>query len=138
MSMDSTIRTTFFGLVLLVASGALADTNRLNVLLIMADDLNTRLGCYGSKEVKSPNIDELARLGMRFEHAYSHYPICNPSRAALLSGRRPGTTRVLDNNTSPRKYLPVSDCDSEIKPSKSPSYIKRPPSSPAAGPISRM
>jgi uncharacterized sulfatase len=104
--MDRSIRITFFGLVLFAALNSDAATNRLNVLLIMADDLNTRLGCYGSKEVKSPHIDELARVGVRFEHAYSHYPICNPSRAALLSGRRPGTTRVLDNNTPPRKYLP--------------------------------
>ena len=104
--MDRTIRTALFGLVLLAGFDLAAATNRLNVLLIMADDLNTRLACYGSKEVKSPNIDELAQLGMRFEHAYSHYPICNPSRAALLSGRRPGTTRVLGNNTPPRKYLP--------------------------------
>lgn len=106
MSLTRTIRIALCGFVLLWDVGLTAATNGLNVLLIMADDLNTRLGCYGSKEVKSPNIDELARLGVRFEHAYSHYPICNPSRAALLSGRRPGTTRVLDNNTPPRKYLP--------------------------------
>lgn len=108
----NSIQIQFWGLVLLASlpapSGraeAGSPTNRPNVLWIMVDDLNTRLGCYGHQEVKSPNIDALARIGVRFEHAYNHYPICNPSRTALLSGRRPGTTRIIDNDTPPRRYL---------------------------------
>jgi arylsulfatase len=64
----------------------------LNVVLIYADDLGYGdLGCYGSA-VRTPNIDSLARDGVRFTNYYSANPVCSPSRASLLTGRYP--TRV--------------------------------------------
>jgi arylsulfatase A-like enzyme len=60
-----------------------------NVVVFMVDDLRTELGCYGSKTVKSPNIDRLAEDGVLFEKAYCQQAICAPSRISLLTGQRP-------------------------------------------------
>jgi uncharacterized sulfatase len=75
-------------------------------LFIVVDDLNTELGCYGNRVVKSPNLDRLAARGVRFEHAYCQYALCAPSRASFLSGRRPETTGIYATKITPRQAMP--------------------------------
>lgn len=70
-----------------------------NVLFIISDDLRPVLGAYGNQIIKTPNIDDLATRGTRFDHAYAQFPLCNPSRSSLLNGRYPTQTGIMDNNT---------------------------------------
>jgi len=78
-----------------------------NVLLIMSDDMRVEIGCYGSMfGAKTPNLDALAKAGVRFDRNYCQFPLCNPSRASLLTGRNPTKTSVLGNRTDFRVAHP--------------------------------
>lgn len=80
--------------------------SRPNVLLIMVDDLNDDMGTFGHPLVRTPNLDRLAARGVRFDRAYTQFPLCSPSRVSLLTGLRPDTTRIHDLQTDFRTVLP--------------------------------
>ena len=77
-----------------------------NVLFLAIDDLRPELHCYGHPMVISPNIDALAQSGVLFERSYCQQAVCGPTRASLLTGKRPDTTKVWDLKTHIRSTLP--------------------------------
>lgn len=89
----------------LAASGVL-HAARPNVLFIAIDDLANALGCYGVAQAQTPHMDRLAATGVRFDRAYNQIPLCNPSRASVLTGRRPDATQVYDLDRHFRDALP--------------------------------
>ncbi|HEY0072528.1 MAG TPA: sulfatase [Abditibacteriaceae bacterium] len=57
-----------------------------NILWLVAEDMGPHLGCYGTKEVWTPNLDQMARQGVRYTRAYTTAPVCSPSRSAFMTG----------------------------------------------------
>jgi arylsulfatase A-like enzyme len=85
---------------LLPSIGLGADENgaKPNVLFIAVDDLNDWIGCLGGHpDTKTPNLDRLAKRGVLFSNAHCAAPLCNPSRAALMTGVRPSTSGIYRN-----------------------------------------
>jgi|tagenome__1003787_1003787.scaffolds.fasta_scaffold20963682_2 iduronate 2-sulfatase len=87
--------------------GADEASTKFNVLFIAVDDLRPELGCYGNSQIKSPNIDALAKQGLQFNRAYCQFALCNPSRASLLTSRRPESIQVYDLETFVRTHAPT-------------------------------
>ena len=88
----------FFALFLLASCLLEADQPR-NLLVIQTDEHHFKtLGCYGGRVVKTPHIDWIAKQGAVATSFYATTPVCSPSRAALLSGRFPQHTPVVNNN----------------------------------------
>src|SRR6266487_5719369 len=94
----------------LAPARAAAPASKLNVVLILADDLGwTDLACFGSKLYETPHIDRLARDGMKFTQAYAACCVCSPTRAAILTGKYPARLHITDwipgsrNSTQRRK-----------------------------------
>src|SRR4051812_20825496 len=100
----------FFGTLaaLLTATAATAaDAKKPNVLFIAVDDLRDWVGYLDKNpQAITPNIDKLAARGVAFTRSYCAAPVCNPSRAALMSGLRPFTTGVYDNGNDWRTAIP--------------------------------
>jgi len=82
-----------------VPAAAITPAQPPNVLFIVVDDMNDFVGCLGGHpQAHTPNIDRLAARGLLFTNAHVAAPVCNASRAAALSGLRPGTTGIYENN----------------------------------------
>jgi len=97
----------------MLAAGSLgaapaATKRRPNVILIVADDLGAAdAGCYGCKDIATPNIDALAKDGVRLTQFYVNAPVCSPSRAALLTGRYPQRAGLVTNASSGKAAMPA-------------------------------
>jgi arylsulfatase A-like enzyme len=77
-----------------------------NVLFIAIDDLKPILGCYGDKQIKTPNIDRLAKMGTVFLSNYCQQAVCGPTRASIMTGMRPDYTKIWDLKTKMRDKNP--------------------------------
>src|ERR1051326_8975773 len=79
----------------LAAPQARAAARPPNIIFILADDLGWGdLGCYGNRDIKTPNLNRLAQQGTLYTQFYTNSPVCSPSRTAYMSGRYPARYRV--------------------------------------------
>lgn len=92
---------TALGLLLI---SAVLTAQKPNVLFIISDDLNTRIGPYMEIVDHTPQLDRLAAEGVRFNRTYCQFPLCGPSRASLMSGLYPESNGILNNNDKPGSY----------------------------------
>ena len=83
-----------FLLTILSCTSSQTEQNKPNILFISIDDLRPSLGVYGDSIAVSPNIDQLASEGMTFRQNFTQVAVCAPSRASLMTGIRPDSTRV--------------------------------------------
>ncbi|MBQ16605.1 MAG: N-acetylgalactosamine-6-sulfatase [Planctomycetaceae bacterium] len=90
-----------------------AQRRRPNIVLIMADDLGYgELGSYGQKKIRTPNLDRLARQGMRFTRNYAGNAVCAPSRCVLMTGKHPGHAYVRNNGeVRPEGQRPIPETE---------------------------
>jgi len=86
-----------------------------DVLFISVDDLRPGLGCYGNRRVITPQLDQFAREGVTFLPAYCQAAVCAPSRASVMTGLRPDSTRVWDLRGEFRVNLPGPEAGSSAE-----------------------
>ena len=99
-------RLLLFAIVTMSMNIGAAQDSHPNVLFLICDDLNCDLGCYGHPQVRSPNIDRLAKRGVQFDRAYCQYPLCGPSRASFMTGLYPDQTLIHQNAVYIRETVP--------------------------------
>ncbi len=83
-----------------------------NIIFILADDLGYGdLGCFGQTKIKTPNLDQLAKEGVRFTQSYAGSTVCAPSRCALMTGLHTGHCRTRGNGGTPKGNVPLAPDD---------------------------
>lgn len=82
------------------------EKEQFNVLFIAVDDLTSSIASYGDPIAHTPNFDRLAKMGVQFNNAYCQIPLCNPSRASVMTGLRPDDIKVYDLDTHFRDVVP--------------------------------
>jgi iduronate 2-sulfatase len=87
--------------------GVTAQQKKMNVLFIAIDDFKPELGCYGNKIIKTPNIDKLAQNGTVFLNNYCQQSVSGPTRASLMTGKRPDYTGIYNMSTLMRDVNPT-------------------------------
>jgi len=106
-------RTFILCLALLVSWFALTATAvaqaKPNILWLIAEDFGQHLGCYGTREVQTPNLDELAASGMRFTRYFTTAPVCSPSRSAFMTGMYQTTIGAHQHRTAEKDKQPLPD-----------------------------
>ena len=93
-------------LLLFLVSHLLTAATKPNILFIAADDLSCALGCYGDPIAQTPHLDRLAATSVTFLNAYNQLPLCNPTRASVMTGLRPDTIKVYDLDRHFRDEVP--------------------------------
>jgi len=106
-----------FGLLLVLGAPLVshgASQGSPNVIFILADDLGVGdLGCFGQEKIRTPNLDRLAKNGLRFTQAYAGSTVCAPSRCCLMTGLHTGHCRTRGNGGGggPRRNVPLGPAD---------------------------
>lgn len=105
---------------LVIVSAASAQSGRPNIVWIVCEDISPFIGAYGDQEVNTPNIDRLAKEGVRYTHAYTAAGVCAPSRSAIITGMYPTSIGTQHMRTAgDPKYQPVPSYSAVI-----PDYVK--------------
>lgn len=88
------------------SSIAIKPSSKMNILFIIADDLNCAIGAYGDSIAKTPNLDKLANKGVLFNNTHVQYPLCGPSRVSLMTGLYPDQTKSKKLRLYVRQTIP--------------------------------
>ena len=94
----------------------LTSSGKPNILFILIDDMGWMdLGCQGNENLHTPNIDALAKDGIRFTDAYAPAPVCSPTRAAIMTGQSPARLQITNHLPHQDRFTPK---DSKILPAQ--------------------